>query len=183
MSEDTRVVVSDKQFRTLISRDTIAQRVKELGATITRDFGGKNPILIGVLKGSTIFLSDLARELDFECELTFLRVSSYHGGTGSSGKITRDMFLKEDIRDRHVLVVEDIIDTGKTAVYLFEELGKMKPASLKMATLLYKPAASQHNFKPDYTAFEIGNEFVVGYGLDYKEYGRNLKEIFVLDEK
>jgi hypoxanthine phosphoribosyltransferase len=182
MKESATVKVADLTFKPLIPAETIAARIHELGQQIAKDYAGKTPVLLGVLKGSTMFLSDLSRAIDTDCTLSFMKVSSYHGGTSSTGEIKRDMTLNEDLKDRHILIIEDIVDTGNTAVFLFNELQKSKPASVKMATLLFKPAAMKHDFKPDYVAFEIGNEFVVGYGLDYNELGRNLPHIYVLSK-
>jgi hypoxanthine phosphoribosyltransferase len=180
MKKAELVRVSDKSFTTLISAEKINERVRELADQINRDYAGKSPVLICVLKGATLFMSDLVRNLSIECSITFMKVSSYHGGTASTGKVQRDMQLNENLEGKDVIIVEDIVDTGNTAVFLFSEIGKMKPASVSMATLLFKPAALKHSFKPDYVAFEIGNQFVVGYGLDYNELGRNLPEIYVL---
>jgi len=176
----TNVTVGDKTFKPLITEAELQSRVRSLGTQITAEYRDRNPVLIGVLKGAAIFLSDLIREIKAPCSMTFMRIKSY-SGTQSTGKISKELEFTEDIEGRHVIIVEDIVDTGNTAQFLFEELEQHRPASVAMATLLFKPKALLHPFKPDYTAFEIGNDFVVGYGLDYNEHGRNLKEIYVLE--
>jgi len=174
------VTIKDKHFVIKITAGDIQKRVGELASEINKDYSGKNPIIVGVLTGAAMFTIDLFKQLEDECELTFIRVSSYNGGLTSSGNVANVVGLKENIEGRHVLLVEDIIDTGHTAMHLFSELKKLKPASLKIATALYKPAAMQHELKPDYTGFEVDPEFLVGYGLDYDGLGRNLNDIYVL---
>ncbi len=174
------VTIKDKTFRVIIPAEKIRNRVTELAAKINEDYAGKKPVIIGVLNGAVLFTVGLFEQLEMECELSFIRVSSYHGGLSSSGSVTGLIGLKENLEDRHVLIVEDIVDTGETAKYLFSELNKLKPASLKIATALFKPAALKYPFKPDYVGFEVDPEFLVGYGLDYDGLGRNLKDIYVL---
>jgi hypoxanthine phosphoribosyltransferase len=173
------VQVHDKVFTPFITADRIQSRVAELGAVIDRDYAGKKPLLIGVLNGSVIFMADLLRHIQTACEIGFIRVSSYHG-TESSGKVRSLMGLSDDISGRDVIIVEDIIDTGDTAVYLIDELRKRNPASLRFATILFKPSALRQDVKPDYVGFEIPPAFVVGYGLDYDGLGRNLPDIYQL---
>ncbi len=147
------VRIKDKDFTIKIGSDAIQARIRELAEVINREYAGKKPIVLGVLNGAVLFAVDLFRLLEMECELSFIRVSSYNGGLSSSGQVASVIGLKEDIRDRHVLLVEDIIDTGDTAKHLFEELKKQGPASLKIATALFKPAALRHPFQPDYVGF------------------------------
>ncbi len=173
------VIIKDKTFTVSIPSAIIKQRIAELAITINRDYEGKTPIILGVLNGAVLFVSDLFQQLHIECELSFIRVSSYQG-TESSGKVTSVIGLKENITGRHVLVVEDIVDTGETVRHLFEQLQLLNPASLKLATALFKPAALKHPLKPDYTGFEVAPDFLVGYGLDYDGLGRNLNDIYVL---
>jgi hypoxanthine phosphoribosyltransferase len=173
------VQVHDKVFTPFITADRIQSRVAELGAVIDRDYAGKKPLLIGVLNGSVIFMADLLRHIQTACEIGFIRVSSYHG-TESSGKVRSLMGLSDDISGRDVIIVEDIIDTGDTAVYLIDELRKRNPTSLRFATILFKPSALRQDVKPDYVGFEIPPAFVVGYGLDYDGLGRNLPDIYQL---
>jgi len=173
------VQVHDKTFTTFISADRIQQRVSELGAMINRDYEGKKPLLIGVLNGSVIFMADLLRHIHIACEIGFIRVSSYHG-TESTGQVRNILGISDDLTGRDIIIVEDIIDTGDTAVYLLDEIWKKKPASVKFATILFKPTALRQPVKPDYVGFEIPPAFVVGYGLDYDGLGRNLADIYQL---
>lgn len=175
----TDVQVHDKIFTPFINAESIQARVAELGSQIDKEYEGKKPLLIGVLNGSVIFFADLLRNIHTACEIGFIRVSSYHG-TESSGKVRNLMGLTEDISGRHVIIVEDIIDTGDTAVYLINEIQKKGPASLRFATILFKPAALRQEIRPDYVGFEIPPAFVVGYGLDYNGLGRNLPGIYQL---
>ncbi|MBL7924434.1 MAG: hypoxanthine phosphoribosyltransferase [Bacteroidia bacterium] len=175
----SEVQVHDKIFTPFITAGQIQARVAELGAAIDRDYAGRKPLLIGVLNGSVIFMADLLRHIRSACEIGFIRVSSYHG-TESSGKVKNVMGLSDELSGRHVIIVEDIIDTGDTAVYLLDEIKKKNPASLAFATILFKPAALRHPVKPDYVGFEIPPAFVVGYGLDYDGLGRNLADIYQL---
>lgn len=173
------VLIHDKTFTPFITADRIQARVAELGAAINRDYEGRKPLLIGVLNGSVIFMADLLRHIHTACEIGFIRVSSYRG-TASSGSVRSLMGLNESIEGRDVIIVEDIIDTGDTAIYLIEELKKKNPASLRFATILFKPDALRQPVKPDYVGFEIPSAFVVGYGLDYDGLGRNLADIYQL---
>jgi hypoxanthine phosphoribosyltransferase len=174
------VTLKDKQFVVKISAAEIQSKVAEMGAAINRDYQGKKPIVVGVLTGAALFAVDLFRHLEMECELTFIRVSSYNGGMLSSGQVSNVIGLKENIEGRDVIIVEDIVDTGETAVHLLSELQKHKPASLKLATALFKPSALKHSIRPDYVGFEVAPDFLVGYGLDYDGLGRNLNDIYVL---
>lgn len=174
------VTIKDKTFTIRIPSAEIQSRVKELAAIINRDYEGKNPIILGVLNGSVFFAVDLMRHFNMSCELSFIRVASYHGGLQTSGQVTDIMGVKENLEGRHVLLVEDIVDTGITATHLISEIGKHNPASLKMATALFKPAALRADFKPDYVGFEVAPDFLIGYGLDYDGLARNLNDIYVL---
>lgn len=176
----SEVTIKDKTFTVSISSETIQKRITELSKIINNDYKDKTPIVIGVLNGAVLFAVDLFRQLEMECELSFVRVSSYNGGLTSSGQVNSVIGLKENIAGRHVLVIEDIVDTGVTAKHLLEELQKQNPASLKLATALFKPAALKHPLKPDYVGFEVAPDFLVGYGLDYDGLGRNLNDIYVL---
>ena len=166
----------------LISHDEIVTAARELGQKLTEDYQGKNPILVGILKGSVPFMAELIKHIDTHIELDFMLVSSYHGGTSSSGVINIIKDIDQDIKDRDILFVEDIIDTGKTLKSLKELFEGRQPASVKIATLLDKPEGRLVEIEADYTCFTIPNEFVVGYGLDYDENYRNLPYIGVLKE-
>lgn len=176
------VIVHDKHFRIKITSEEIQQRVRELAERISDDYRDKNPLFIGVLTGAAIFTVDLIMNIPYNCELSFLRVNSYLG-TDSTGMVNSVIGLKEDITNRHVLIVEDIIDTGITAGHLIDDLRQKNPASLKIATALFKPKALKRNLTPDYVGFEVEPEFVIGYGLDYNGHGRNLKDIYVLKQE
>jgi hypoxanthine phosphoribosyltransferase len=173
------VQVHDKIFTPFITAAQIQARVAEMGAEIDREYAGKKPLLIGVLNGSVIFMADLLRNIKTACEIGFIRVSSYHG-TESTGSVKSVMGLSDDLTGRDIIIVEDIIDTGDTAVYLIDEIKKKNPASIRFATILFKPAALRQNVRPDYVGFEIPPAFVVGYGLDYDGLGRNYADIYQL---
>lgn len=174
------IQIKDKTFTLYLDRLTIEKRVKELAEKITEDFENKNPVIIGVLNGAFMFLSDLSKHLTLAAEISFIKLSSYQGDQ-STGIIKQLIGINDNLADRHVLVVEDIVDTGLSMVHLLESLKKTKPRSIQVAALLHKPEALQHNIKVDYIGFEIPNDFVVGYGLDYDGYGRNLPEIYQLN--
>ncbi|HGR0455326.1 TPA: hypoxanthine phosphoribosyltransferase [Streptococcus pneumoniae] len=169
--------------KVLVSHDEITEAVKKLGAQLTKDYAGKNPILVGILKGSIPFMAELVKHIDTHIEMDFMMVSSYHGGTASSGVINIKQDVTQDIKGRHVLFVEDIIDTGQTLKNLRDMFKEREAASVKIATLLDKPEGRVVEIEADYTCFTIPNEFVVGYGLDYKENYRNLPYIGVLKEE
>ena len=162
------------------TEEQLQKRVKELGAQITVDYAGKSPVCIGVLKGSFVFMADLVRAIDLYCDIDFISVSSYGNGTTSTGavKLTKD--LSQDIGGRDVLIIEDILDSGVTLNYLREYLGVRKPASIKICTLMDKPARRKAPIYADYVGFECPDAFIVGYGLDYAQRYRNLPYIGVL---
>jgi hypoxanthine phosphoribosyltransferase len=164
----------------LITDDQIREKTAELGRKLTEDYRGKNPLLICVLKGGLMFLADLMREIKIPVEIDFMAVSSYGDATESSGVVRILMDLDRNIRGRHVLIVEDIIDTGRTLAYIIENLRTRGPASIKVCTLLNKPARRVLDIPIDYVGFEIPDRFVIGYGLDYGEIYRNLPFVGVL---
>ncbi|NVK50083.1 MAG: adenylate kinase [Cyclobacteriaceae bacterium] len=172
-------IIHDLEFELFISDSKIQERVKELGAQITRDFRGKELVLLGILKGSFLFLSDLCRAIDLPLEISFLRISSYHG-TQSTGEVKKVAGIQDDLAGKTVIIVEDIVDTGISMDYLLKEIEKYKPAEVRIATFLYKPDAFRFKYALDYVGFEIPNKFVVGYGLDYNDLGRNLPELYQL---
>ena len=172
--------IKDKNFVPFIESDKLQTRIKALAQQINKDYAGKNPLLIGVLNGSFMFIADLFKSIEIECEITFIRVSSYQQ-TESSGHIKQILGMNEDIKSRHVVIVEDIVDTGLTMQEVLGQLASKKPASIKIMTLLYKPDALKVPLKIDYAGFEIENKFVIGFGLDYDGLGRNLDAIYVLD--
>lgn len=170
------------KLRVLVSRAELSSTVDKLAAAITRDYHDKNPILIGILKGVFVFMSDLVRRLDFTLEIEFVRVSSYDSGRETSGKVEMVQGLGSDIKGRHVLVVEDIIDTGLTLNFLLDYLKKQKPESLKLCALIDKPARRRVPVKIDYLGLMVPDKFLVGYGLDCDEKYRNLPDICVLED-
>ena len=167
--------------RTLISCQQIEATVRKLAAEIKKDYQGKNPLLIGILKGSFMFMADLIRLLDFPLEVEFVRLSSYGRGKESSGKIKLVQGLHSQIRDRDILVIEDIVDTGLSVAFLMDYLRKKKPASLKLCALADKPPRRQVPLTIDYLGFTVPDKFIVGYGIDWDEKFRNLPDICVLE--
>ena len=164
----------------LVTSEEIQDKVRELGARITDDYQGEDLLLVGILRGAVVFLSDLMRHLELSCEIDFMDVSSYGTGTSSSGVVRILKDLEEDITDRHVLIVEDIIDTGLTLSYLMRSLFARKPSSLEICALLSKPSRRRVDLDVKYLGFEVPDEFVVGYGLDYAGAYRNLPDICIL---
>jgi hypoxanthine phosphoribosyltransferase len=164
----------------LLTEEQIQKRIAELGAEITRDFEGKDPLFVGVLKGCFMFMADLMRCVDLKCSVDFMSVSSYGNRSVTSGAVEITKDLSQDIENRHVIVVEDILDSGLTLNYLVNYLRVRKPASITLVTLLDKPARRRVPIKVDYSGFEIPDAFVVGYGLDYAERYRNLPFIGIL---
>ncbi len=167
----------------LFRRDDIEATVKRLAAEIREDYQGKHPLLIGILKGSFMFMADLIRFLNFPLEVEFIRLSSYGRGSVSSGKIKVVQGLRSPIKGRDVLVIEDIVDTGLTISFLLDYLWKRKPASLKLCALTDKPSRRQAPVTIDYLGFTVPNKFIVGYGIDWDEKFRNLPDICVLEVK
>jgi hypoxanthine phosphoribosyltransferase len=161
----------------LIKHQDIAKAVARLAAEIRSDYTGKDPLLIGILKGSFIFLADLVRSIDMPLQIDFVRLSSYGSGTESSGKIKIVSRLTRSVKDRHVIVVEDIIDTGLTTQYFVEYLNKKKPASVKLCALTEKPSRRKTEVKIDYLGFTVPDKFIVGYGIDWNEKYRYLPDI------
>ncbi len=165
----------------LLTAEEISTRVSELAQEISDDYKGKMPLLIGVLKGAVVFLSDLIRELNIPLEIDFIAVSSYGADTASSGVVQILKDLEQSIKDRDVLIVEDIVDTGLTLKYLHDNLITRQPRSLKVVTLLDKPDRRKVEFEPDYCGFNIPDRFVVGYGLDFDEDYRHLADLCILN--
>ena len=164
----------------LVTREQIANRVKELGEEITRDYKGEPLTLVCTLRGATLFFADLVREIHGDVEIDFIAYSSYGAGTTSSGEVSMLKDLSSPIEGKNVIVVEDIIDTGTTLYYLKKLLAARNPKSLKVCSFLDKPSRRKVEFKGDYIGFEIENEYVVGYGLDYNQKMRNLPDVCVL---
>jgi hypoxanthine phosphoribosyltransferase len=175
------VKVHDKEFSLMIPAAEIQVRVADIADRIDTAYTGKDPLFLGVLNGAFLFMADLLRHITIPCELSFIKVASYDG-TAATGRVRQLIGLEKEIAGRHVVIVEDIVDTGDTMRFLYEELAKARPASIRLATLLFKPAALQRDVQPDYVGFEIAPEFVVGYGLDYNGHGRNLNDLYTLKQ-
>lgn len=173
------IQVKDKIFTIYLSSERIQSRIAELADTINHDYAGKKPLLLCVLNGAFMFAADLMKRLTIECEISFVRVKSYEG-TQSTGKVKELLGLTEEIVNRDVILIEDIVDTGHTLSLLLKDLQSRQPASLRTAILLHKPESVKVPLILDYVAFEIPNDFIVGYGLDYDGLGRNLNDIYVI---
>lgn len=176
-----KIKVRDREFAVSIPEEKIKARVAEIAAQISHDLEGKCPLFLAVLNGSFVFAADLLRGIDTPCEISFVRMASYEG-TSSTGDVKQLIGLKEDIKDRTVVIVEDIIDSGLTMVHLLDLLKEKQPAEIKIAALLVKPGNLKVNLDIPYCCFEIPNDFIVGYGLDYDGEGRNLPSIYTVTE-
>lgn len=175
------VKIKDKTFETSIPEEEIKQRVKAVAEQINKDMAGKNPLLLAVLNGSFIFAADLMRGLTIPCEISFVKLASYQGTT-STGKIKEVIGINEDLANRTVIIVEDIVESGLTIKRMIESLGTRNPKSVHICTLLLKPDRLKVDINIEYVAFRIPNDFIVGYGLDYDQQGRQLKDIYTLKE-
>ena len=175
------VKIKDKTFKTSISEQEIKQRIREVAAKINEDMAGKNPLFLGVLNGAFMFAADLMREITIPCEISFVKLASYQGTT-STGKVKEIFGINEDLTDRTVIIIEDIVDTGRTMKQMMESLGTRRLASVHVCCLFVKPDKLHEPIDIDYACFSIPNDFIVGYGLDYDQYGRNLREIYTLVE-
>ena len=175
------VKIKDKTFRTFIPEDQIAERVKAVAERINKDLADKNPLFLAVLNGSFIFAADLMRNITIPCEISFVKLASYQGTT-STGVIKEVIGLNEELAGRTVVILEDIVDTGFTIKRMIETLGTRGPESVHVCTLLLKPGKLQVPLNVEYVAMEIPNDLIVGYGLDYDQQGRNLRDIYTLVE-
>jgi len=175
------IKVHDKYFVPWLTEEAIQQRVKEIAAQISSDYKDKRPLFIGVLNGAFMFASDLFKNINAEAEISFIKLASYKG-TKSTGQVITAIGLDMDLNGRDIIIVEDIIDTGKTLTEFLPQIRHQQPSSLKIAVLLHKPEATIHPIHIDYCCFSIPNKFVVGYGLDYNGLGRNISSIYQLQE-
>lgn len=173
------VIVNGKTFVTSIPENVIKQRVKEVAQNISRDMDGKNPLLLAVLNGAFIFAADLMREITIPCEISFVKLASYQGTT-STGKVKEIIGINETLKDRTVIIVEDIIESGLTMKRMVESLGTREPESVHICSLLVKPDKLETELNIEYKAFDVPNDFILGYGLDYDQQGRHLKDIYTL---
>ena len=175
---ETKVTVHDKEFELFLEQEAIAKRIRLIAIQLNVDYENKSPIFLGVLNGSFLFIADLMKEIDLACEVEFVKVASYEG-TNSTGEVNDLMGLPQNLKGRDIIVVEDIIDSGLTMKYLLNKLYEQQPMSVAICTLLFKSAALTEDLgELAYVGFEIPNEFVVGYGLDYDGLGRNLRHIY-----
>ena len=174
-----KIRIVDKEFRLLVSCDKIQESIDRMAHQMNADMKGRNVIFLGILNGAFMFVSDLIRRIDLECQVSFLKLATYEGSS-SSGSIKRLIGLDEDISGKTVVILEDIIDTGFTIGSILKQLKGYGPGDIKIAALLFKPDKFDRDSKPDYIGIEIPNDFIAGYGLDYKGYGRNLKDIYVM---
>jgi hypoxanthine phosphoribosyltransferase len=176
-----QIHVFDKTFEPYITAAQINEQIQNLASKINKDYAGKRPLFIAILNGSFMFASDLFKELTIEAEICFIKLASYKG-TKSTGNVITSIGLDIPLTDRHVIIVEDIVDTGKTLHEFLPQLINQQPATLKIAALLHKPEALQYKLAIDYLGFEVPNKFLLGYGLDYDGLGRNLNQIYRLVE-
>ena len=176
------VTIKDREFKKFIDFQQIHEAVIKVAKQINEDLAEKEPIFIVVLNGSFMFTGELMKAVNIPCEVTFVRLASYHGGMSSTNEVKQVLGLNEDIKNRTVVIIEDIVDSGNTIVTLKEELSKYNPKEIRVATLLFKPDALKRDVKLDYVAIEIPNDFIVGFGLDYDGFGRNLEDIYKVIE-
>ncbi|GAB3317835.1 phosphoribosyltransferase [Hymenobacter humi] len=174
----SHISIHNKAFRPYLSVAQLDEAVTALAARLSADYAGREPLFVVVLTGAFMFASDLLKRITGPCEIVFIRVASYEG-TGSSGVVQEILGLREDVQGRHLIIVEDIVDTGTTMHHLLPTLHAKGPASVEIATLFFKPESLQHPLDLRYVALEIPNDFVVGYGLDYDGLGRNLPDVYV----
>mgnify|MGYP000134098104 CR=1 FL=1 len=175
------IQIKDKMFTVSIKEQDILKEVSRVANEINRDLAGKNPLFLSVLNGSFMFMSDLIKKIEFNNELSFVKLASYEG-TCSTGCVKNLIGLNNSIEGRHVIIVEDIVDTGESIEHMIGELKSHNPASIEVCTLFFKPGSYRKQLPIKYRAMEIGNEFIVGYGLDYDQLGRSLKDIYVVTE-
>jgi hypoxanthine phosphoribosyltransferase len=167
----------DKEFEISIPSDVIQSRITQLAKEISEDMTGQKPVFLGILNGSFMFASDLFKKINIEAQITFLKLASYQGTT-TTGNVKQLIGLNQDLKGQHIVILEDIVDTGITLETIMMQLSGYQPASVKIVTLLFKPQAYQKDIPIDYVGFSIPNEFIVGYGLDYDGFGRNTEDIY-----
>ena len=176
-----KIKLLDRRFKKMLPAEEIDKAVERVAEQLNERYAGKTPVFLGVLSGSFLFLSDLVRKINFDSRLAFVKISSYEG-TQSTGNVKQQLGIDFDIEGKDIIIVEDIVETGHSMNYLLDYLQQRNPASVSICTLFFKPEKFLYEYKIDYVAMPIGNEFIVGYGLDYNQIGRNLKDIYVLDE-
>ena len=179
---DKVIKLHDRKFRVMIPAAKIDEAVTAVAQRINADYADKDtPLFVGVLNGSFMFMSDLIKKIEFNSELSFVKLASYEG-TQTTGDVKCLIGLNQSLEGRHVIIVEDIVDTGRSIAHMYADLMRRNPASVEVCTLFFKPGSYRKQIPIDYRAMEIGNEFIVGYGLDYNQLGRNLKDIYVVTE-
>jgi len=178
-----KIIVGDEIFTPLLSEEQIQSRVVELGEQITKDYQGTVPVFIGVLNGSFLFMSDLIKCVELDCEIDFFKLSSYGDEKLSSGKVRLLKELNCDVNGREIIIVEDIVDSGLSVKYIEELFAEHNPKSMKLVSLFVKPKSLKYNVKIDYIGFNIPSKFVIGYGLDYAQKYRNLRSVYILSEE
>lgn len=174
------IKIDDLYFKPYIAESEIKKQINVISEKICAEYKDKKPLLLAILNGSFLFAADLIRELNIDCEITFIKASSY-SGTKSTNELALTLGPSDDLKDRNVIIIEDIVDSGHSLGVLLPLIESKNPSSIKIASLLFKPSAFKGNFNVDYIGFEIPNDFIVGYGLDYNGLGRNLKDIYVIE--
>ena len=185
MTSDKNIKLHDRTFRVLIPAAGIDAAIDRLATRINADYAGRAavqpPLFLGLLNGAFMFVAELVKKIEFPCEISFVKLASY-AGTGSTGRVSELIGLRNNVEGRDVIILEDIVDTGVSMEHLLRSLSGHRPASVEIATLFFKPGAFTRDFDVKYRALEIGNEFIVGFGLDYNELGRNLKDVYVVTD-
>lgn len=172
----------DKVFRMSLPEEEIINRVKVVAEQINEEYKGRRPLFLSVLNGAFMFTSDLMKEINIECEISFVKLASYQG-TMSTGKVHEVIGINEDLSGRDIIIVEDIVESGKTIMQMMDSLSNRQPASIKVCTLFFKPSKLEENINVDYAAIVIPDDFIVGYGLDYNQLGRNLRDIYTITDE
>lgn len=173
------VKIQDKTFKISMPEAEVLKHVKDVAERINRDYEGRKPLFLAVLNGSFMFASDLMKEIKLNCNISFVKLASYQG-TMSTGKVHEVIGINEDLTDRDIIIVEDIVESGHTMVQMMDSLSNRHPASVKICTLFFKPSKLEEDINVDYVAIEIPDDFIVGYGLDYNQEGRNLRDIYTI---
>lgn len=177
-----KIKILDKSFSLFLDKKKIKSSISEIARTINTDYSGKNPLFLTVLNGAFMFASELFQHLDIDCEISFVKLASYQG-TDTTGNVKKLIGLNEQIKNKHVIIVEDIVDTGITIDKIRAQLEQDKPASIKVASMLFKPGKFKVGHQPEYIGIEIPDDFIVGFGLDYDGRGRNLNQIYKIDNE